>query len=324
MKESRRSLTRWIYDEIQDRYIRALSGDELRLLKASSLLPSLNEQVCVAILPDESDLDDVDVSRILRGLSDRVIIHQSGVVYDGLNSYSIHSRFREYLLNQYTAHQRSELSWRAFMFYKQQLLSTSPLTLNDSNDANRDLQTEVEFATACLRYLPDSAVVSDRTNNKAGAVGDFFYECLRDGRLEFYTITLLLSRIRLWRVDRVAEPIVEDVLDIIRNRKDISRYLLDQGVDSSWIRELFHRSSPTELSESVIQCLQLIVAESPEFVAQIIVDSRINDERKQRRLVSVARKRKKRPRSGWPCQLHRCPIRGPSRQMAGHLYGEYG
>jgi len=86
-----------IHDYIQTEYLDALSEDGERFLQATSPLLELDEHICSAVLSD-NEFDQVAVRRLLRGLNKRVIVQDLGTGLNDVIRYTIHDKFRDFLL----------------------------------------------------------------------------------------------------------------------------------------------------------------------------------------------------------------------------------
>lgn len=105
-----------VYTTIEERYIESLPPETEQFLRQVAPLPELDEKTCYGITDDFSI---TEIDRILRTLSQRVIVQQVNRTDDGHNIYKIHELFREFLAQK---HQNEEQVHRkAFQYHLEEI-----------------------------------------------------------------------------------------------------------------------------------------------------------------------------------------------------------
>lgn len=167
-----------VYTEIEKRYLRFLSSEERRLLRATAPLQELDEAVCTHVLPDSYDLDRVAVAKILESLSTRTVVQTIGRNYHGLPVFKVHDVFRDFLEDRWDRTAQTEQ--KAFQYYAEATIAL----LNE----DRTLETEASHVTSCLEFLSDHVIQAhdDTLTNLAEHV------VVEDG-LNFYPASLLVT-----------------------------------------------------------------------------------------------------------------------------------
>lgn len=261
-----------VYTEIEERYLRFLSSDERRLLRATAPLRELNEAVCTHVLPDDSDLDRVDVADILELLSARTVVQTIGRNHQGLPVFKVHDVFRDFLEERWD--QTEETEQKAFQYYAE---VATALTGED-----RSLETEVSYITSCLKFLSESAIqVHDDT------LSDLVEHVVTDDGLNFYPVSLLVTELKTRDTDQLPDTVVESVLDSVKDRQEIADDFYDDQLHISWAERQFDRGVFDAPSGVLLRYLGRVTDTHPRFVKQVIDETTTDNERTQRYLISL-------------------------------------
>ncbi|PAU79979.1 hypothetical protein CK500_15830 [Halorubrum salipaludis] len=261
-----------VYTAIEERYLKFLSPDERRVLRATAPLPELNEAVCTYVLPDSYGLDRVAVAEILESLSTRTVVQPIGRTHTGLSTFKVHDVFREFLAGRWDRTEETEQ--RAFQYYAE---TTIKLT-----DEDMDLETEAQYISSCLEFLSD-AVIREQTE----AVSDLITHVVEDDGFSFYPTSLLVTEFKIRDTEQLPEPIVEAIFAAIDSRTDITNDFYDTQLHRSWGERHLKQGAFENPSNILLTYLARITDTRPSFVQRAIDAAQPDDERSKRYLISL-------------------------------------
>lgn len=110
-----------VYSRIEEYYIESLPPETEQFLRQVAPLPELDEKTCNGII---DDLSITEIDRILRMLSQRVIVQQVNRTNDGTKIYKIHEGFRRFLIQK---HENEEAVHRnAFQYHIREIADKVP------------------------------------------------------------------------------------------------------------------------------------------------------------------------------------------------------
>jgi len=261
-----------VYTAIEERYLKFLSSDERRILRATAPLPELNEAVCAYVLPDSYELDRVAVAEILESLSTHIVVQPIGRTHTGLTTFKVHDVFREFLAERWDRTEETEQ--RAFQYYAE---TTIELT-----DEGTDLETEVQYITSCLEFLPN-AVIRDQTET----VSDLIAHVVEEDGLSFYPTSLLVTEFKTRDTEQLPDPIVEAVFAAIDSRTEIANDFYDAQLHRSWAERQLDQGALETPSNILLTYLARVTDTHPPFVQRAIDAAQPDDERSKRYLISL-------------------------------------
>lgn len=264
-----------IRDYIEEEYLSALSGDEERLLQATSPLIELDEHVCSAVLADDNRFDQVGVRRLLRRLNKQVIVQERRTGPDGTARYAIHDKFREFLLRQESDPIQIHLT--AFEFYSNRLR-------NQIAADGTDFEQVTQTTTLCTHHLSTLIELQDQQQ----IVADFLKTTLGKGGLPFYTATIVLDELKAWPTDDVPDAVVAAILSALEEREPLARYFFDDETDRTWAEQLYDKGVFADPDVPHMQYLDSIVEVHPDFVVKVIRNLDSDNLNTQRWLISIA------------------------------------
>jgi len=263
-----------IYDEIESRYLRSLSDDEERFLIATSPLLELDERRCKTVIADRYGFDQVDISRILRSLRERVIVQELGRNADGFRLYKIHDVFRDFLIQRLADKEEDGIHQRAFRYYAEK-------SLNAAN--TEEFEREVDYVIHCIRHISENAVRSADSD-----LVDFLSDVLDEDRFRFYSISLVADELKTWQTDEMADQLTDTVITQLESQPDMARHFLDEDTDRSWAEELFRREVFDEPEGPFLRYLRRVVSMYPDFVLKVIESTTTDEEGPRRLLLSIS------------------------------------
>lgn len=262
-----------VYTEIEKRYLRFLSSDEHRLLRATAPLRELNEAVCTQVLPEEYELDRVSVAHILDSLSTRTIVQTTGRNHAGLTTYKVHDVFRDFLNNRWD--RKDETEQLAFQYYAE---LTIKLT-----DETRTLETEVNQISSCLEFLTDTVI-----QTQADILSSLINHAIAQDGLSFYPASLLVSRLKTHRTDQLPDQVVDSVLTSAGARSNIANDFYDERLHISWAEQQFDKGGFDDPSNVLLSYLGRITDSHPDFVREVIEEATIDNAWARRYLISIS------------------------------------
>lgn len=263
-----------IHEYIETEYLDALSEDEERFLQATSPLFELDEHVCSTVLSDD-EFDQVAVRRLLRGLEKRVIVQDLGTGFKDVTQYTIHDKFRDFLLQHES--NSGETHVAAFDFYAGKI--RDQITSDEL-----DFEQGTYATTLCTHHL--TALIEEQKGTQE--IVDVLDAVLSENGIPFYTATILLDELKKLSTDDIPDTIVTTVLSALEDREPLTRYFLDQDVDRSWSEQLYDQGRFDDPDVPQLQYLKSIVDVHPDFVVKVITNLDSDDPNTRRAVISTA------------------------------------
>jgi hypothetical protein len=261
-----------VYNEIEERYLRFLSSDERRLLRATAPLQELNEAVCTHVLPDNYDLDRVAVVDILESLSTRTVVQTIGRTHDGLKIFKVHDVFRDVLHDRWDRTEETEQ--RAFRYYAE---TTIALT-----DDDQPLETEVSYITSCREFLTIPVIQAE-----ADTLATLVEQVVVADGFSFYPASLLVTALKTRDTAQLPDQVVDAVVASVDTREEIANDFYDEQLHSSWAEHQFEQGAFETPSDVLLSYLGRITDTHPAFVRQVIEETTTDDERTRRYLIRL-------------------------------------
>ncbi|WP_396613985.1 ATP-binding protein (plasmid) [Haloferax sp. S1W] len=265
-----------VYNEIEKRYLRSLSDEEERFLLSTSPIHVLDESVCARVTSDRYGVDQVEASRLLRALSDRVIVQRLGRNRIHLKQYKIHDTFRQFLLQRLDKTALHEAHSRAFAHYAEQ-------TIELIESDNKDLEREVDSVFPCLHHLSENIAESS-----TDALVELIDVTLAEGGLSVYPAILLLDELKLWNAESLPESVVDTLILRLDNRPKVARHFYDEEADISWAEELFRRDRFDNPDNLLVGYLNRIADNQPDFILKVIQNTSTEDDNLKHFFISLA------------------------------------
>lgn len=169
-----------IHHYIQTEYLNTLNEMEERFLQSTSPLIILHEHICSSIMSTDDNFDYIKARRMLRGLNQRVIVQAVGSTSDGITHYSIHDKFRDFLLEKQPDSDRIRAHIIAYDFYINEIYEelVSSATNYEFIDERREF---------CLRHFNTLLQLGDGNGETPEELDSF----LRDSTLPIHPETIL-------------------------------------------------------------------------------------------------------------------------------------
>lgn len=264
-----------IYNEIEKRYLKSLSDDEERFLLATSPLQILNEKVCAYVTPETHEVDQVTASRLLRSLSDRVIVQELGRDQNHLSQFKIHDTFREFLLGRLDDDEEIATHSRAFEYYAGQ---TRDLIASD----DVSLETEVRSIRASLQHLSE-----ETAGSSSDALIELINSCFTEDGLSIYPSILLIDKLKQWNAENLLDELKDAIIIRLDNEEKIAHQFYDDDAHISWAEELYSRGRFKDPDNVSLSFLSRIAGSHPEFTLRVIKQSDSDNPYVQRFFISI-------------------------------------